>query len=172
MKIAVAGSHGVGKTSFAKALAERVKLNYIPDIVKEEAVPKGFVINENTPPEVQLWLVFRQWDLETTTAESWVADKCLFDYLVYGELILKDEKTKEVIKDIIRRYACYDFVFYLPIEFPMELDGIRSPDLEFQKRVDLLYRQILEKFGVKYIALSGSVEARVEQAVKHISRQS
>ena len=50
MKIAIAGAHGVGKTSFAKALAKKLKINYIYDIVREEAVKKGFVINEDTPP--------------------------------------------------------------------------------------------------------------------------
>jgi len=80
MRIAIAGSHGVGKTTFAKALAERLKFNYIPDIVREEAVKKGFLINQNTPPEVQLWLVNRQRELENTTSESWVADKSLKEF--------------------------------------------------------------------------------------------
>jgi cytidylate kinase len=53
MKIAIAGSHGVGKTTFAKALAKKLNFSYIHDIVREEAIPKGFVINENTPAEVQ-----------------------------------------------------------------------------------------------------------------------
>ena len=168
MKIAVAGSHGTGKSTFAKALSERLGCNYIYDIVREEAFPKGFVINENTPPEVQLWLVMRQWELEKTTPESWVADKCLFDYLVYGEIVLKDKDTLREIRKIIERNAKYDFVFYLPIEFPMEMDGIRSQDLEFQKDVDLRYKKCLDELGIRYITLSGSVEERVNQAIAHL----
>ena len=48
MKITIAGSHGVGKTTFAKTLAKKLKINYIHDIVREEAVKKGFTINEKT----------------------------------------------------------------------------------------------------------------------------
>ena len=48
MKIAIAGSHGTGKSTFAKALAKKLNGNYIPDIVREEAAPKHFTINENT----------------------------------------------------------------------------------------------------------------------------
>ncbi len=177
MKVTVAGSHGVGKTTFTKALAERLGANYISDIVREEAVSKGFTINENTPPEVQIWLVARQWDLETTTPENWVADKCLFDYLVYGEIVLERQNSNkaknalEAIREIVRDNTHYDFVFYLPIEFPMELDGLRSEDLEFQKEVDRRYKKILEHFGVKYITLSGSVEERVNQALQYIKNK-
>jgi adenylate kinase family enzyme len=63
MKIAIAGAHGVGKTSLAKTLVNKLNLNYIK---------KGFVVNENTPPEVHLWLTLRQWGLEKTTPESWI----------------------------------------------------------------------------------------------------
>jgi len=168
MKIVIAGSHGVGKTSFAKALAKKLGFNYIHDIVREEAIPKGLTINENTPPEVQLWLVTRQWELETTTPEGWVADKSLLDYFVYGKIVLKDEAFKKVIEDMVRRNACYDFIFYLPIQFSMEHDGKRSDDEQFQKQVDVLYKKYLEEEGMKFITLSGSVEERVEQAVKHL----
>ena len=169
MRIAIAGSHGVGKTTFAKALAEKLGFTYIHDIVREEALEKGFVINENTPSEVQLWLVSRQWELENTTPEDWVADKSMFDYLVYGEIVLKDEDVKKVLRDMIKRTARYDFMFYLPIEFKMEMDGIRSEDLDFQKHVDSLYKKYLEEFGIKYILLSGSVEERVGQALSHLN---
>jgi len=40
MKIAIAGAHGVGKTTFAKALAKRLGFNYIHDIIREEATKK------------------------------------------------------------------------------------------------------------------------------------
>ncbi len=159
MKIAVAGSHGTGKTSFAKGLAKKLKCKYIGDIVRDEAAPKHFEINEKTPPEVQVWLVARQWDLEKTTPEDWVADKCLFDYLVYGEIVLENQasekaaKVKEAIREIVKDNTNYDLVFYLPIEFPMELDGLRSPNDDFQKEVDRRYKKLLEEWGIKYIIL-------------------
>ena len=170
IRITIMGSHGTGKTTLARALAERLNFTYIQDVVREEAVKKGFVINENTPPEVQLWLLMRQWELETTTRGSWVADKSLFDYLVYGDLVLKDEDVKKVIRKIVQQNAKYDYVLYLPIEFPMEEDGIRSVDPKFREKIDRLFRKCLDEFGVKYIVLSGSVEERIEQALAHIKK--
>jgi nicotinamide riboside kinase len=168
MKIAIAGTHGTGKTTLAKALAEKLKLNHIPDIVREEAAQKNFVINENTPSEVQLWLVMRQWELERNTSQPWIADKSLFDYLIYGDFALKDENVKKVIRGVIKENAKYDYVFYLPIEFGMEVDGLRSSNEEFRKEIDRFYKKFLDESGIKYVTLTGSVGDRVNQALKHL----
>lgn len=169
MKIAVVGSHGVGKTTLAKALAKKLKINYIHDIVREEAIKKGFTINEKTPPEVHFWLTFRQWELEQTTPQDWIADKSLFDYLVYGEIVLKEKIFRQTIRKIVKSSAKYDSVFYLPIEFGMEIDGLRSENLDFQKLVDKKYRKILSELKIEYITLSGSVKERLSQALKFLN---
>ncbi len=168
MRIAIAATHGAGKTEFAKALAKAINGNYIHDIVREEAIPKGFKFNEDTPPETQLWLTMRQWELEKLTPEPWIADKCLFDYLVYGEIILREEEFKKIIRRVVESNAHYDFVFYFPAEFPMEEDGFRSKEL--QPIVDKYYKEYLEKRGIKYITLTGSVEERVNQALSYIKK--
>jgi len=172
MKIVVAATHSTGKTTFCKKIAKRKGYNYIHDIVREEAVKKGFAINENTPPEVQDWLITRQWELEKTTPEPWIADKCLFDYLVYGDLVLKDEGIDKLMKEIIRYFvdknAKYDIVFYMPPEIPLEEDGVRSIDPEFQRKVDAHYREVLDERGIKYITITGSVKERVKKALEHL----
>ncbi len=184
MKIAVAGSHGTGKSSFAKGLAKKLSGSYIYDIVREEAFSKGFEINENTPPEVQVWLVGRQWELERLTSEPWVADKCLFDYLVYGEIVLENQnsekasRVKEAIREIVKDNAIYDLVFYLPIEFPMKLDGVRSENDEFQAEVDRRYKKLLDEWGIKYIILPSfikessspeeAIQKRINRALEYI----
>ena len=166
MKIAIASTHGTGKSTVARGLAKRIKGKYIHDVARDEAPKKGFAINENTPPEVQLWMTMRQWELEHTTSEPWVADKCLFDYLVYGDIVIKDEEIKKIIRRIVEDNAHYDLVFYIPIEFPMEEDGLRSKEL--QPIVDKHYKEYLERRGIKYITLSGSPEQRISQALEHL----
>jgi deoxyadenosine/deoxycytidine kinase len=170
MKIAIAGSHGTGKSSLAKELTKQIKGQYIYDTVREEVVlRKIFPINEDTPPEGQNWLVMRQWELERNTPQPWVADKNLFDYLVYGEIVLekqKSEKAKkilETIKEIVKDNAKYDFIFYLPIEFPMELDGARSENLDFQKEVDRRYKKLLDDLKIKYITLPSFINESVDK---------
>jgi nicotinamide riboside kinase len=171
MKIAIAGSHGVGKTTFARQLARRLGYRYIPDIVRKEAPKKGLVINEKTPPEVQFYFVATQWLLEAKTPESWIADKSLLDYLVYGEIVVKEKVFRRAIRELVKRNADYDLVFYLPIEFAMKQDGLRSNDEEFRRAVDMRYKRTLKELGIKYIIVSGSPKERVKQAVRYLNRK-
>lgn len=167
MKIAVAATHGAGKTTFVEALAKAIiNGTTIHDIVREEVIPKGVAINENTPSDLQLWLATQQWFLELTTKEPWVADKCLFDYLIYGRIVIKDEEIMDMVEKFVNRNAKYDFVFYIPVEFPMEEDGFRSKELQLV--VDAAYKEYLEKHGIKYITITGTVEERVKQALSYI----
>lgn len=168
MKIAIAATHGAGKSTFARALAERLGANYIIDVARDLAPQKGFEINEKTPPEVQLWMTMTQWELEKTTPEDWVADKCLLDYLIYGDIVLKDGDIKKMIRWVVERNANYDYIFRIPIEFPMEEDGLRSAEL--RPIVDRKYREYLDGRGVKYFTVSGSIEERVNQALNHIRK--
>ncbi len=168
MKIAIVGSHGVGKTSLANALSAKLGYPILPDIVREEAIKKGFPISEATPPETQIWLVARQLELERTSGKNWIADKNLWDYYIYGRVILKEKKVVDVIKYLVERNAKYDRVFYLPIEFPLEDDGVRSTDPVFQKAIDKSFKEYLDSTKVKYYRLTGSVEDRVKEALKYL----
>jgi len=168
MRIAIVGSHGVGKSTLAEELSKKLGYPILKDIVREEAIQKGFIINENTPPETQIWLVARQLELERNSGKNWIADKTLWDYFIYGEVVLKEPKVIEVIRYLVERNAKYDHIFYLPIEFPLEADGVRSPDPKFQKMIDERYRQYLEEAKINFKMISGSVEERVAQALKHL----
>lgn len=170
MKIAIVGAHGVGKTSLSQALAAALNLSIIPDIVVQEAIQKGFTINENTPLETQFWLFARQLELEKTAGDSWVADKCLIDYSVYGDIVLRDERAKSLLADMIKLNARYDYLIYLPIEFPLEDNKIRSLDPNFQRAVDEHYREILDNWNLRYHIVSGSIAERCAQALAVIRR--
>ncbi len=169
MKIAIVGAHGVGKTSLSERLAEALRIKNIPDVAIE-AFKKGFPINENTPAETQFWLFSRQLELERNFADHWIADKCLIDYSVYADIIFSDFRIKELLAEMVRRNLSYDFVFYLPIEFPLEDNGIRSLDPEFQRIIDRRYREILNNWGIGHQIVSGSLEERFNQTMKIIKK--
>ena len=167
MKIAIVGSHGVGKSTLSKNLAKILNLPIIPDIVVE-AYHKGFTINENTPLETQFWLFAKQLELERNFADHWIADKCLIDYSVYGDVLLSDQRAKELLSEMIQRNSQYDFVFYLPIEFPIEDDGIRSTDPQFQASVDSRFLEVLNAWGIKYYTVNGTVKQRLKRILEII----
>ena len=164
MRIAIIGSHGVGKTTLSVKLSNHFGFARIPDIVRE-AHEKKFVINEETPPESQFWILSKMIELERNTPESWIADKTLFDNIIYGNVILKDQKVKDVISDIVIKEARYDAMLYLPIEFAIADDGLRSLNSEFQVQIDRSYIEFLNQNNFSYCTVRGSVEERFRQAL-------
>lgn len=169
MKISVIGSHGTGKSTICKELSTMFNLNIIPDVVPE-AFRKGFTINENTPPETQLWILTKQLELERNTPEDWIMEKSLWDNIIYGSLSIKDKKVLMVMEEIVNKNAKYDIVFYLPIEFGIEDDGLRSLDSNFQSEIDVRFKKYLANSGIKFIKLSGSIKERVRKAATEVKK--
>jgi nicotinamide riboside kinase len=169
MRIAVVGSHGTGKTSVAKGMAEKLGFNFIRDVARD-AFKMGFPINENTPCETQFWILSKQLELERTTPESWVMDKSLYDNIVYGEFVLKDQEALGVIRRIIEKNARYDLIIYVPIEFSIPDDGIRSVDENFQKTIDAKLIEYFRTHKISYVTVKGSISTRINKALEAIEK--
>lgn len=164
MKVCVIGSHGTGKSTLCKQLSQKLGMNYIPDVVPQ-AFEKKFEINESTPTETQLWILSKQIELERNTETPWVSEKSLWDNIIYGQFSLEDKMAVEVIERVAIANAKYDHVFYLPIEFPIVDDGLRSTNVHFQKRIDEMYVEFLKSNGFKFTVLSGPPNRRLEKAL-------
>lgn len=169
MRIAVVGAHGVGKTTFAKALSLKLNFPIIPDTAAE-ALHKGFVVNEKTPPENQLWMLCKQIEYEREIKTNFVADKTLYDNMVYAKHIFsKNRSLLKVIKEIVLSNAQYDLFFYIPIEIPLIGDGGRSVNPIFQRKVDYEYVRLLRKLAIKYHEIRGSLDERLGKSLTILS---
>ena len=161
MKIALCGAHGVGKTTLSKLIAEKYNLTILPDIVPD-AYRLGFTINEETPIETQIWLTGKQLENERIH-QSFVWDKCLFDYFVYAKALSMDTDLVSTIKKAAIRNGKYDYIFYIRPEFPIVDDGLRSTNIEFQKAVADTYEAFLVENNIPFVVITGSVEERMVQ---------
>lgn len=168
MKIAIVGAHGVGKTTLAKELASVLNYQILPDTARE-ALLTGFTVNEGTPPEVQLWILSKQVEYEMKLQNDFIADKTLFDNIIYSRQIFNDPHLLKVIEDIVIKIAKYDLFIYLPIEIPLVDDG-RSMDPVFQKKIDEEYLKLMKDLGIKYYEVRGSIPERVKKSAKIIAR--
>jgi nicotinamide riboside kinase len=167
MKVAIVGAHGVGKTTLAKELIPKLNLKHVPDTAAE-AFHKGFEVNENTPPENQFWILCKQLEYEREHQNDFIADKALYDNIVYSKHIFEDPHLLRIIKEIVLKNAKYDHLLYIPIEIPLVDDG-RSMNLDFQKKIDQEYKHLLHELDLKFHEIKGSVEERVDQALQILS---
>ncbi len=168
MRIAICWAHWVGKTTISKKLSEEHNLEILPDVVVE-AYRMGLGINEWTPIETQTWLIWNQMANEKIK-ESFVADKCIFDYYVYAKVLWMDDDIVNVAKKVALRVYDYDYIFYIKPEFPIEDDGVRSTDPEFQQNIDETYQNFLDESRIEYNTISWTIDERFQQINNIISK--
>lgn len=164
MKIAICGSHGVGKSTISQRISEYLNLPVLPDIVID-AHHSGFVINEGSTNSTQVWLTAKQLENERKHA-AFIADKCIYDYHVYAKALAMDQPIIDTTKLIAMEVHDYTHVFYIKPEFEIRIDGgLRSLDPVFQAHVDNTYLEFLQEHNITYTQITWSIENRFEQIV-------
>lgn len=175
MKIGISGTHGVGKTTLANALAEKLGLPLISEQARVAAREMGFnsvsdIISQ--PNNVIYTFQRRILELqkqEEQRYESFISDRTTLDMASYLALYTGDISTsmydsyyRECIQHAIGNY---DVILYVPIEFSLTNDGFRSTCTTCQK----IHNQLICKFlreNIRNInTVLGTVEERVTQAL-------
>ena len=74
-----------------------------------------------------------------------------------------------VVDELVKRHCeTYDLVFYIPIKFELEDDGTREDDVQFQLDIDSQIKELLCRFQIKHVPISGTVSQRAEAVLKQI----
>lgn len=170
MKIAVTGAHGAGKTTLSKHLSGRNNWRYIPES-PFQALQAGFAINEHTSLETEVWIFARQAEMELAEP-PWIADKCMIDLFAYADYFFNSDKA---LMNVLMRMTDaavqnYETVVYCPIEFPIEDDGFRSLDPVFQLEIDKRIKNLLYRYGLPTINVTGSRDQRFAQVQQALSK--
>jgi nicotinamide riboside kinase len=175
LRIAIVGSFSTGKTTLAELLARRLDLPLLPEAARE-VVALGFKLDKDATPETETLIFLKQYNNELST-ERFVGDRSLIDVMAYAGWVLDNQAhTKEMalweecVQLAERRLrTAYSHVFYLPIEFPIVLDGLRPDDPDFQREIDLRILGLLDAHGIVYETVTGSVEERMAKILGMIN---
>lgn len=174
-RIAIVGSFSTGKTTLAELLARRLDLPLLPEVAREVAA-LGFKLDKDATPDTEALIFLKQFNNELEMDE-FVGDRSLIDVMAYAGWVLDNQPHRkemllweECVRLAERRLRTnYSHVFYLPIEFPIVLDGLRPDDPAFQKEIDERVVGLLKSHGIAYSTLSGSVEDRLTQIDDHLT---
>lgn len=167
MKIAISGAQCVGKTTLMKCLEDDVHFNYFlfkGNVARGIQETTGNPINENGTNVTQILIASKF--VEHFAHENCISDRSILDCMAYTHILYMDNKiSKDTLDFVYHLFKFmiykYDILYYIPPEFEIIQDGIRSNSKEFQDKTHTVMLQYLKDFKVPYIELSGSVEERV-----------
>ena len=160
-KIALIGSHGVGKTTTVYGLAHQFKKSRIDvSVLFETARQCPLPINQKGTVNSQLWILGQQMIQESTInphVDYAICDRSVLD--VYAYSYQRNPKfAKSILPFIIEHMKTYDYIFYLPVRKDyLKGDSLRSSDEHYQREIDMILRHIIkivELHGIKIIPIT------------------
>jgi len=164
LRIALTGSHGAGKTTLARALAEKLDKTLIADRARSAALETGVNHVRELREDRQKAMLFQYAVLVRQLAEEarrpltgFVSDRSTLDFLAYWQAYGLPENPAYEKVCLNNRY---DLLVYVPAEFPPEEDGFRDPDPAFQREVDRRIRELLPLVPWPVVRVSGTLEKR------------
>ena len=184
-RIILIGAHGTGKSTLAQGLSELLGFPVVESVAREFKKDMQYLEEAKVfdPRISKLQLKDAQqnvicsmsyWDfMRWVKAEvPCIMTRCPLDTLAYA--MTDKEVTNSTYKNnliILKENpefmeAIHKSMFvYLPIEFGLEDDGVRPTDKEYQKHVDRAMRQLIYRFEIAPLVVTGTVEERIEQVL-------
>lgn len=169
MRIAIVGSHSTGKTTLLRLLSERLEISTLSEVAREMIAESDKLPHHMTAAErgdFQMGILREQIRRELA-AEAFLSDRSVFDAVAYsfdtpsyGELLSAAKAHGDA--------RPYDRIFFLPVEFPLEGDGIRNQDEEYRLAVENELLKILERTGTPYVRIAGTPEARLAACLESL----
>ena len=157
MKLALIGTHGVGKTTLAFELCSLLKKSHHHvELVTEVARQSPFPVNAATTLEGQLWILHAQIAAELDAARrapQVIADRSVLDNYCY--LVNKFGPQQQLESWLAWWMNTYDVLIGVPpaaAEIPP--DGFRSEDRAFQQRIHELLIELLSSAPFDHLRAS------------------
>ena len=150
IKVAIVGTHCVGKTTLAsKFAAEVTRRGAIAEIVPEVARECPLPVNEEAPREAFYWILARQLQLEvekSTHADILICDRSVVDnFIYYVRRFGTAGEDAEALHTFCKSWMkTYDLIVRLPISFSLKDDEYRSLNIQFQREIDELFDLFVE----------------------------
>lgn len=174
MKIGICGAQGTGKTTLLNNI-----IRDLPELENKENYSvagklKQAGIFRQIPTTLLQFMLMERHRYLLSLEDSLVTDRTVVDsfaYAVFERKInaIEENHLKFLMEEVENLLPLYDVIFYLPIEFKIENNGIRSTDYEFQKEIDS-YIKMYSLTRANIIKLNGTIEERTSAALKVISK--
>jgi thymidylate kinase len=185
MKIALTGAHGVGKSTLAAYLQDKLQQTgkqvvvtpEIPRLICEHNADPEYFRRGNNSLAKQTLILLGQVITEADNKHKYdieICDRTLFDHWAYTLHAFRHELSVEHLEEtyewfIAKHCSTYDKIFYIPTEIKPVDDGIREADIPFQTEIDKIIVGLFNKNNLAFVTIAGSVEKRAVDVINSLN---
>jgi len=172
MRIGLAGTMSVGKTTLAKALGETDRFKDHVVQTERSKYLSNLGIPLNTDSTLRGQFIFLAERATELLQDSIITDRTIWDVCAFtlsAKSILEWEKRDFVVAAMnLKQY--YDYVVYVsPNGIKMEDNGIRETDMIYRNKIDTVIQMLLNEYTpTNLITVSGSTEERITTIISNI----
>lgn len=169
MRIAIVGTHSTGKTTLLESLAGHLDLPVLSEVAREKIAESDKLPHLMTGGERGKFqkLVLEEQMRRESSSGRFIADRSVFDAVAYAF----DTPYYETLRILAKTHAeafPYDRIFFLPVEFPLEGDGVRNEDEAYRDAIDRELRAILDHAEIPYQTVRGNPEERLRTCLESL----
>ena len=172
MRIGLAGTMSVGKTTLAKALGEIDRFKDHPVQTERSKYLRDLGIPLNTDSTLRGQFVFLAERATELLYDNIVTDRTIWDVCAFtlsAKSILDWEK-REFVTTAMNLKQYYDYVIYVsPEGVEMEDNGVRETDMTYRNKIDKAIQMLLNEYQpTNLITVKGSTEERIATIISNI----
>jgi len=176
VKVGISGAQGTGKSTIIKKLKVDKTICDKYELVEEitrNVKRKGLDINNQGKQYNLTQLLIMNGHIENSLIQNSILDRCALDGLVYTKYLWEYGKVETWVMDYALRVfemllPKYNHIFYIPPEFKIHDDGVRSVDTGFRDDIVRIFELYISTFNINPIKLTGSVDERVKTVKQYL----
>ena len=172
MRIGLAGTMSVGKTTLVKAMAELPQFKDYYVATERSKYLRDLGIPLNTDSTLRGQFVFLAERASELLRDNVLTDRTIWDVCAFtlGATSISEFDKRDFVQSAMNLRNYYDLVVYVsPVGVEVEDNGVRTTDLEYRAKIDNVIKLSLEEFKpTKLITVEGTTEQRIATILQNI----
>ena len=172
MRIGLAGTMSVGKTTLVKTLSELDRFKDYHIATERSKYLRDLGIPLNTDSSINGQFIFLAERASELLRENVITDRTIWDVcaFTFSAQSIDWFAKRDFVEAAMHMRTQYDIVFYVsPEGVPIEDNGVRTIDAEYRNKIDWVIKESLQEFKPnKLIYIKGTTEERIATILQNI----